>query len=190
MAQIGLKNIYVAKILSEIDGVITYDAPRKIAEAITANVTPNVEQAVLYGDDRAVESEETLSDIDIEISVTDLSVSDYAFLLGATVDANNGVTDSIENVAPEVALGFEVPLSKGGKRMYWYYKGKFGIPSSEHNTKQGSVEYQTPTISGKFIPRQDGKWRYRVDANESNKALIDSWFTQVQEAPEDTIETP
>lgn len=183
MAQVGLRNIYVAKITSEIDGVITYEAPKKIAHAITANITPNVEQAVLYGDDRAVESEEALADIDVEITVTDLNVEDYAFLMGATVDANGGVTDSINNTKPEVALAFEVPLSKGGKRLYWYYKGKFGIPSSEHNTKQGSVEYQTPTIAAKFMPRADGKWRYRLDANETNKAIADAWFTEVQEEP-------
>jgi len=183
MAQVGLKNIYVAKITSELDGVITYETPKKIAHAITANITPNVEQTVLYGDDRAVESEEALADIDVEITVTDLNVEDYALLMGATVDANGGVTDSIDNTAPEVALGFEVPLTKGGKRMYWYYKGKFGIPSSEHNTKQGSVEYQTPTIAAKFMPRADGKWRYRLDANETNSAIVEGWFTEVQEEP-------
>ena len=183
MAQVGLKNIYVAEIDSEENGVITYGTPRKIAHAITANITPNVEQTVLYGDDRAVESEEALADIDIEIGVTDLSAGDYAFLLGSKVDANGGVTDSINNIAPSVALGFEVPLTKGGKRMYWYYKGKFGIPSSEHNTKQGTVEYQTPTIAAKFMPRADGKWRYRLDANETNQAIITAWFTAVQEEP-------
>ena len=183
MAQVGLKNIYVAEIESEEGNVITYGTPKKIAHAITANITPNVEQAVLYGDDRAVESEEALADIDVEITVTDLTIEDYAFLLGAEVDVNNGVTDSIDNIAPYVALGFEVPLSKGGKRMYWYYKGKFSIPSSEHNTKQGSIEYQTPTVTAKFMPREDGKWRYRVDANETNTTLITEWFSEVQEAP-------
>lgn len=182
MAATGLKNIHVA-LLDETGSTVTYDAPRKIAEAITANVTPNVESAVLYGDDRAVETEETLADIDVEINITDLSPEDYAFLLGATVDANGGVTDSINNVAPYVALGFEIPLTKGGKRMYWYYKGKFQIPSSEHSTKQGSTEFQTPTLSAKFLAREDGKWRYRLDANTTNKAIADAWFTDVQEEP-------
>lgn len=183
MAQIGLKNIYVAEITEETGGVVTYGAPRKIAHAITANITPNVESSSLSGDDRVVETEDNLTDITVEVSVTDLNAADYAYLLGATVDANGGVTDSINNVAPYVALGFEVSLSKGGKRMYWYYKGKFSIPSSEHTTKQGAVEYQTPTISATFIPREDGKWRYRVDSNETNTAVITDWFTEVQEAP-------
>ena len=181
MAQVGLKNIYVAKIIAETGGKITYDTPRKIAHAITANITPNRDSAVLYGDDMAVETEEALADIDVELTLTDLNVPDYAFLMGATVDAQGGIVDRVDNVAPYVALGFEIPLSKGGKRLFWYYKGKFGIPSSEHNTKQGSVEYQTPTISGKFLPREDGKWRYRLDATETNADVVADWFNKVQE---------
>lgn len=190
MAQIGLKNIHVAKILEETKEETLYDTPRKIAHAITANVTPNVETAVLHGDDRAVESTDELADIDIEIGITDLSPEDYAYLLGKKVDANGGVVDSINDVAPELALLFEVPLSKNGKRMYVYYKGKFSLPSSEHTTKQGSVEYQTPTLSGKFLPREDGVWRYRLDAAPTNKAIIDAWFTEVQESPEAEAVTP
>lgn len=183
MAQIGLKNIHVAKILEETPEETLYDTPRKIAHAMTANVTPNVETTQLYGDDRVVESTDDLADIDIEIGVTDLSPEDYAYLLGKTVDANGGVLDSVNDVAPEFALMFEVPLSKNGKRMYVYYKGKFSLPSSEHTTKQGAREYQTPTIAGKFLPREDGKWRYRLDANETNKAIVDAWFEEVQESP-------
>lgn len=182
MTQVGLKNIYVAK-LTETGEVVTYETPRKIGHAITANVTPNVETAVLHADDRAIESEETLADIDIELNVSDLSVEDYSFLLGANIDENGGVTDSINNVAPYVALGFEVSLTKGGKRMYWYYKGKFGIPSSEHTTKQGTTAYQTPSISAKFLPRADGKWRYRLDETETNKGIVNNWFAEVQEEP-------
>lgn len=183
MAQVGLKNIYVAKIIDETGGKTTYDTPRKIAHAITANITPNRESSVLYGDDMAVETEEALADIDVELTLTDLNVPDYAFLMGATVDAQGGIVDCVDNVAPYVALGFEIPLSKGGTRLFWYYKGKFGIPSSEHNTKQGSVEYQTPTISGKFLPREDGKWRYRLDATETNADVVADWFNKVQEEP-------
>lgn len=183
MAQVGLKNIYVAKIIDETGGKTTYDTPHKIAHAITANITPNRESSVLYGDDMAVETEEALADIDVELTLTDLNVPDYAFLMGATVDAQGGIVDRVDNVAPYVALGFEIPLSKGGTRLFWYYKGKFGIPSSEHNTKQGSVEYQTPTISGKFLPREDGKWRYRLDATETNSDVVADWFNKVQEEP-------
>jgi len=183
MAQVGLKNIYVAQILTESPTSTTYQLTRKISKAMTANITPNVSSATLYGDDQAQETIEELTDVTVEIGVNDLDMEDYAFLLGKTVDANGGVTDSINDEAPYVALGYEVPLSGGGKRMTWLYKGKFSIPSEEAQTKQGSPSFQTPTISATFIPREDGQWRYRVESNGTNKTVIDGWFVKVQEKP-------
>lgn len=191
MARVGLKNIYVAKILTESATATTYEAPRKISKAMTVNITPNVNSATLYGDDQAQETIEELADITVEMGINDLTMEDYAFLLGKTVDANGGVTDSINDEAPYVALGYEVPLSKpkGAKRMTWLYKGKFGIPTEENQTKQGSPSFQTPTISSTFLPREDGEWRYRVESNETNADVIKNWFTAVQEKPT-TPETP
>ena len=181
MAKVGLKNIYVAKILTESESETTYDAPRKISKAMTANVTPNVNTATLYGDDQAQETIEELTDVTVEIGINDLDNEDYAYLLGKIVDANGGVLDNINDTAPYVALGYEVPLSNGGKRVTWLYKGKFGIPSDESTTKQGSPSFQTPTISATFLPREDGNWRYRVESNENNATVISNWFTAVQE---------
>lgn len=181
--QIGLKNIHAAKVMSEGSTTIAYDIPMKISKAITANITPNFSISTLYADDQAVEVDETLGDIDIEIGVQDLTTEEYAYLLGKTVNADGVIEDSVNDVAPYIALGFEIPLSGGGKRLYWYYKGKFQVPSSEHTTKQGSVTYQTPTISGKFMARGDGKWRAHIDSTDTTaKAeVIDGWFNFVYE---------
>lgn len=183
MAKVGLKNIYVAKILTESDEATTYDAPRKISKAMTASVTPNVNSAPLYGDDQLQETIEELDSLTVAIGINELNNEDYAYLLGKTVDSNGGVTDSINDEAPYVALGYEVPLTKGRKRMTWLYKGKFSIPTEEDATKQGSPSFQTPTISATFMPRNDGEWRYRVESNDTNAAIIADWFKAVQEKP-------
>ena len=181
MARVGLKNLHAAKLLTDTEEGTTYGEIRKLSPALTANVTPNAETAELYGDDMLQEVEENLSGIDVEIGMTDLTLEDYAFLLGKTIDSNGGISDGDE-VSPYVALGYEMPLSGGrGSRMVWMYKGKFGIPTEESATKQGSVEFQTSTIAGKFMKRvSDKKWRYRIEPNETNQAVIDSWFTEVK----------
>lgn len=190
MARVGLKNIYVAKILTDDEAGTTYDAPRKLKPAMTANVTPNVNSATLHGDDQAQETLEELESVTVSIGVNDLDLEDYAYVTGKTIDANGGVTDSINDEAPYLAMGYEVPLTKGRKRMTWLYKGKFGIPSEEDQTKQGSPSFQTPTIESTFIPRQDGEWRYRVESNEANESIIKDWFKAVQEKPTAAPETP
>lgn len=183
MVKVGLKNIVVAKILTETELATTYDAVRKISKAMTANVTPNTNTATLYGDDQAQETLEELTDVTVEIGINHLSNEDYAYIMGKTVDANGGVTDSVNDEAPYLALGYEVPLTKGRKRVTWLYKGKFAIPSESDQSKQESPSFQTPTISARFIPREDGKWRYRVESNETNAAIVESFLNAVQEEP-------
>ena len=178
MATVGLKNLHVAKILP--DGA--YDTPRKLAPAITSEVTPNFETTTLYGDDRAVEVEEALGSIDVSIGVTDLSTDDYAFLLGKTVNDDGVIEDSADDEAPYVAVGWELPKSGGAKRMFWYYKGKFTTPSESAQTKEGTTTtFQTPTVTGTFMAREDGKWRARVDSGREgvNPTVIAGWFDNV-----------
>ena len=73
MAKVGLKNIVVAKILTETAEATTYDAVRKISKAMTANVTPNVNAATLHGDDQPQETLEELENVTVEIGINHLS---------------------------------------------------------------------------------------------------------------------
>jgi len=179
--QIGLKKFHVALLKEGADGTVTYETVKRISQAISANITPNFTITTLYADDRAVEVDEALGDIDVEIGVKDLSTEDYALLLGKTINVDGVIEDSVNDVAPYIAIGFEIPLSGGGRRLYWYYKGKFQPPSSTHASKQGSVAYQTPTITGKFMAREDGKWRARIDSTytTAKPEVVDNWFKAV-----------
>ncbi len=177
MPVIGLRDFHAAKVNE--DG--TYGVPKKLAPAISATITPNFQITTLYGDDQAVAVAEALGDIDVEINPSDLSIDDYAFLLGKTKNADGVIEDSADDVAPYVALGFRLPKENGAFKYYWYYKGKFQPPASSHNTKGESVEFQTPTISGKFVAREDRKWRAHMESDDSgvNQAVVDGWFTNV-----------
>jgi phi13 family phage major tail protein len=179
MPVVGLRDFHVA-IMSG-DG--TYEVPAKIAPAISANITPNFNITTLYGDDQAVAVAEALGDIDVELNITDLTPDDYALILGKTKNTDGVVEDSTEDIAPYLALGFKLPKESGGFRHYWYYKGKFNPPSVSHNTKAGTPEFQTATISGKFMAREDKKWRAHMDSDdpEINQAVVDAWFNDVYE---------
>ncbi|MBS4188652.1 phage tail protein [Bacillus sp. FJAT-49705] len=185
MPVIGLRDFYAAKVEDD----ETLGVPRKLSPAISANITPNYNITTLYGDDRAVEVAEALGDIDFEIGMTDLTQDDYAFLLGKEKNSDGVIEDSADDIAPYVSIGFRIPLSGGGFRYYWYYKGKFNPPTQQAQTKGENVEFQTPTISGKFVSREDGKWRASIDSTDTgvNQSVIDNWFKEVykpkQEVP-------
>ncbi|MGG0889944.1 major tail protein [Cytobacillus horneckiae] len=176
---VGLRDLHFAKFTQE-GGSGLYLPPKKLSEALTASITPNYSVTTLYADDRAVAVESALGDIDIQLTIADLSDSDYEMLMGAAKNSDGVIEDSVDDVAPYGALGFRIPLSGGGFRFYWYYKGRFQPPAQNHNTKGSGVEFQNPAISGKFMAREDGKWRARLThigttANE----VADSWFNAV-----------
>ncbi|WGG47686.1 major tail protein [Rossellomorea sp. DA94] len=172
---IGLRDLHFAKGMA--DG--EYDVPKKLSDAITATITPNYTVTTLYGDDRAVAVANALGDIDIQINTTDLTPEDYDLLMGTTKNADGVIEDSVDDVAPYGALSFRLPLENGGFKYYTYFKGRFQPPGSTHNTKGGSVEFQTPTISGKFMAREDGKWRAHVVDADGSSAVAAAWFDSV-----------
>lgn len=174
---VGLRDLYFAK--QNADG--TYVAPRKIKEAISAKIKPNFQITTLYGDDRAVVIAEALGDIDIALDVTDLTPDDYAYIMGITKNTDGVVEDSINTIAPYGAIMFRLPLNEGGFRYYCYYRGKFSSPDLTHTTKGGKSDFQTTSVSGKFMPRSDGKWRAHVDSTDVgvSQTVIDNWFTTV-----------
>lgn len=148
MAAIGLKNIVVAKITKDDETGTVYETPRKLSPAMNVNITPTVNSANLPGDDQVQETIEELESVTVSFGVNEIDNEDYAYIMGKTVDANNGVTDKSTDEAPYLAFGYEAPLTGGRKRMTWLYKGKFGLPTEELQTKQGSPSFQTPTVEG------------------------------------------
>jgi phi13 family phage major tail protein len=172
---VGLRDLYFAKMTSE--GV--YEAPVKLSEAITANVTPNYTITTLYGDDRAVAVANALGDIDISINTTDLKPAEYDLLMGTTRNAEGVIVDSVNNVPPYGALLFRLPFDDGGFRYYCYYKGRFQPFATTSNTKGSGVEFQTPTITGKFVAREDGNWRAHHESPATLTSVAQNWFTSV-----------
>lgn len=180
-AAVGLQDVYYAKLTKDDSTGSAYDTPKLMAPAITANVTPTVNSATLFGNDGPVITSNALGEITVEIGVADIPFDVYADLLGATVNADGLLIDNADDEAPEVALGYKRTMSDGSFRYVWLLKGKFQIPTDEATTKQGDVAFQTPTITGTFLKRlSDGNWRFRADgSNTASAELVDSWFTAV-----------
>lgn len=180
MAYVGLSDFHAAVYDPTAK---TYGAPIKLSPAVSATVTPNFESVTMYGDDRAVYIEEALGKIDFEFSTTDLTSDHYALLLGKTKNADGVFQDSVDDRAPYVAILFRMKLAGGGFKYFAYYQGKFQTPGTEAATKGESIEFAPETLTGSFIPREDGKWRAHVNSNDVGaEAAAAGWFNSVYEA--------
>lgn len=191
---VGLKNIHVAKLLTDERGVeTTYDAPQYLAPALSVTVTPNSSTATLYADDGPDEVGTSISGVEVSINIKDLSSEQQALLLGNTIDANGAVISRTTDESPYVALGYEVTRNDGQSHFVWLYKGMFRENEATHNTKGETIEFQTPTLTANFVKRNsDDAWKYTLRSNEetANQVAVENFFTQVMEEADTAMTEP
>lgn len=187
MAKIGVKDLHVAKVLTdEVEGA-TYDEIVKLAGAINVGLTPNVASGTLDADDQVWESNDSLTGYEISINVADLSAEHEALLLGREVDSNGAVVATTDDIAPEFAVMFRSEQSSRAEGRYQYravYRVKFRPYDESYQTKGDSIDYQTPTITGSAMARRDGTFDLKLSENEENAAVVAKFFTDVVEPNE------
>ena len=83
MATIGLRDLYRAPITVGDDGTETYGTPVRMAKAISAELSVEVAEAILYADDGADEIVKEFVSGELTLNVNDLLPADLSALLGA-----------------------------------------------------------------------------------------------------------
>lgn len=182
MATIGLRDLYYAKITSEESAEAeTYDKPERMAKAISAELSVEVAEAILYADDGADQIAKEFISGELTLNVNDLTSEVLADLLGQQTDGDNVIYAAEKDSAPYVAVGFRAKKANGQYKYLWLYKVKFGVPSESYQTKGESIEFTTPEITGKFVKRnKDGNWKSEFVGTEDSPTAT-AWFTTVRE---------
>lgn len=180
--RIGLSGLTAWPLKVDGAGVLSYGVPFAVAPAVSASITPETSDDSFYADDIALISNQTTSSITVELETADIKDEVVSRLLGVEVDQSGVVIDNINNVAPQVALGFRSLKSNGSYKYVVLYKGAFGIGSDEYATKEDSPTFQTTSISGTFLPTiHNGNWRASVnsDSEAVEPEVIENWFKEV-----------
>lgn len=146
----GLKDLYFAPITMT-DGVEVYGEPKKMAEAISADISVNVAEATLYADDALNQSVKEFTNGEITLGVADLDNKVLAEVLGQSTDGAGVTWATGSDIAPYVAVGFRAAKVNGVYRYIWLQKVQFAIPSESFETKGESISFKTPEITGTFM---------------------------------------
>lgn len=189
MATIGFDLLYYAKITEDSNGNETYEAPIKLAKAITAELSVELAEATLFADDGAAEIVKEFKSGTISLGIDDIGITATQDLTGAKIDNNNVLISTSNDSCKSVAIGFRAKKSNGKYRYYWLYRVKFGIPGANLQTKGDSITFSTPTIEGTVTRRNksDGlnnhPWKSEVNEDDSSvpSSVISSWFSAVYE---------
>jgi phi13 family phage major tail protein len=197
VATIGLDRLYYAKITEDTNGDETYGAPQILAKAMTAELSVELIEAILYADDGASEIVKEFKSGALSLGVDDLASAVIQDLTGCKIDSNNVVVSRSEDGGSPVAIGFRAKKANGKYRHFWLYRVIFSIPATSLATKGDSITFSSPTIEGTVFRRNklDGEnkhpWKAEVTEGDDGVAasIITNWFTSVYE-PDFTEVTP
>jgi phi13 family phage major tail protein len=197
MATIGLDRLYYAKITEDTNGDETYGTPQILAKAMTAELSVELIEAILYANDAASEIVKEFKSGSLSLGVDDIGPTVAQDLTGCKIDSNNVVVSRSEDGGSPVAIGFRAKKSNGRYRYFWLYRVIFSIPATSLATKGDSITFSSPTIEGTVFRRNklDGEnkhpWKAEVTEGDDGVAasIITNWFTSVYE-PDFTEVTP
>ena len=189
MATIGLDKLYYAKITEDASGEETYATPLQLAKAITAELSVELAEAILYADDGASEIVKEFKSGTLSLGVDDIGSTAASDLTGAVIDTNNVLISSSEDGGLPVAIGFRAKKSNGKYRYFWLYRVKFGIPATNLETKGDSITFSTPTIEGTIMrrnkPDAEGRHPWKAEVTEGDagvaQEVITGWYDNVYE---------
>ena len=189
MATIGLDRLYYANITEDENGIESYGTPKVLAKAMTAELSVELIEAILYADDGASEIVKEFQSGTLNLGIDDIGPLAAQDLTGCKIDSNNVVVSRSEDGGKPVAIGFRAKKSNGRYRYFWLYRVIFSIPTTSLATKGESITFSSPTIEGTVFRRNklDGEskhpWKAEVTEGDSGVATstITEWFKKVYE---------
>lgn len=159
MAKVGIRYA-VFGVLDEKTG--TYSKGANISPVAGYNGTPTASDVTDYGDDRALESDQTVTggSLSVELNRDDDQI--YSLCLGHKVDeTTKEITYSVDDVAPYMGTGAIGRNSDGSWVAKFYTKVKFKEPNDENSTKQENTTFNHATIEGNILIPENGVWKKR-----------------------------
>ena len=189
MATIGLDRLFYAKITEDGNGIETYGTPKILAKAMTAELSVELIEAILYADDGASEIVKEFNSGTLTLGIDDIGSIAAQDLTGSKIDSNNVVVSRSEDGGNPVAVGFRAKKANGKYRYFWLYRVIFSIPTTNLTTKGESITFSSPTIEGTVFRRNkldtENKHPWKAEVTEGDNGVaqetITNWFSSVYE---------
>ena len=185
---VGLMYPVFAPFVSHTEGSLpSYGTGVVIQEARNVNITKTYNDNPLYGDDIKVDDDNGLSALSVSFEPTGLSDSDRKLLFGETDMALGGITAQMEgdNETPYGGFGYIRKMRDNGTKKFeaWIIlKIKFREETQTTSTKEGSIQWNTPTLNGRaagvYIDSSD-KLRFRIHETFDTITAAKNWINSV-----------
>lgn len=199
MPQYGLKYIKAAPYQFSYNAV-SYGDPVKVGDAITANLEVERAEGSLYAEDGKAEFVSEVVGGAISLGVKYIINAAQKLLLGVKDDSRSitytpttggsatttqvaGLKIGAGDLGSYVGVAFYSPDIVDHENKFFCMfvrKTRFGPPSLSLQTKNNSIQFQTPTISGQFLKTDNNEGGFYawalVDDENAARAWVDASF--------------
>lgn len=163
---LGVKNLYCAKITTDSSSTWTPQTIKRLAPVASIAIEPNVSTKTRYYDNVAYYTTTTEGETKLTLVVAGIDTETKAAILGYNYNSSgtNGkrLWNNGEVYSGYYALGFEADV-EGGKKFYWFLKGKFEPYKEEFETKTTDINEKTTTLTYTAITTTH-KWNFGTSA--------------------------
>jgi len=138
----------------------------------------------LYGDDKIVDDDNGMTGMTISFESTGLTDAERKMLFGEEDYGTSGVSGQwvSDNETPWGGFGYIRKMRDNGTKKFeawWTLKIKFQEETQATNTKQGAIQWNTPTLNGRAAGLDvDGtdKQRFQLHKSFDTITAAKSWL--------------
>lgn len=179
---VGLMYPVFAPIASHTDGSMpTYGTGRVIQEARNVNITKEINDNPLYGDDIIVDNDDGMTGLSMGFESTGLDDQDRVTLFGDELRTDGEYWES-DNSSPKGGFGYIRKMRANGTRSFeaWIILCiQLKEKTQNTATREGNIAWGTPTVEGRatgLYVDDSGKVRFRLHKTFSTVEAAKSWL--------------
>lgn len=165
MAKVGFEHIVAGKLNMEVSksaATAKYTDARVIGPGARVNGSPTSNDVKDYGDNRAVETDVSVSGGTLSLELNEPTMENEAFMLGHENNKEGGMIRNANDIPPFLGVGFVGQSRRDNKTVHRakiYLKAQFREPNDENQTKQETITFSHTTMEGSIFMLENGDWK-------------------------------
>ena len=155
--RVNVKNCQRAAVTADTSSSYTIGTPVAMPTLRTVDISFKSASGELYGDGELVSNKTKMTGATLKIDLDKISLADKAALTGATLSNKGVLAIKTTDVAPKVAIYFEIEHDDGGYEAVWLLVGTCEPINISGQQAESNINYSTESININFIRREKDK---------------------------------
>lgn len=187
---VGVSDLYIASITADSASAYTPGTPKVLAPSANIAIKPKVNSKTRYYSNKPYYTSFVEGETELTLEISGIDVEAQAEILGKNYNSTSKrLEDTGSGEPPYMALGFALDV-EGGRKYYWYLRGRFMPYEESAQTKTDAVNEKTTSLTFTALPTEfagftigsekESCLRVVGDSREDSTLTDTTWFASVQ----------